>query len=61
MVDRCSAVLRSSIHGKLAHVHGMSNHSSFLPEAPKRSQNPSQHAIWGSNYGPIKIRTQNVT
>ena len=61
MVDRCSAMLRSSIHGKRAHVHGMSNHSSFLPGAPERSQNPSQHGIWGCNYGPIKIRTQNVT
>lgn len=61
MVDRCSAVLHSSIHGKLGHVHDMCNHSSFPLTAQKRSQNPSHHGIWSINYGPIRVRTQNVT
>ncbi|XP_060015471.1 12S rRNA N4-methylcytidine (m4C) methyltransferase isoform X2 [Lagenorhynchus albirostris] len=29
--------------------------------AQKRSQNPSHHGIWSINYGPIRVRTQNVT
>lgn len=59
---QCPAMLHSSIHGELGHVHGMSNHNSFLLALIRGPRIPSSyHGILSSNCGPIRVRTQDVT